>query len=284
MILPETRAFEDATGRGIGWCELGDPVGLPVLAAHGSPGSRYQLLALDAAARAAGVRIIAPDRPGFGITEPGRDRGFHSWDPDAVALLDHLALDAVTVLGFSGGAGYALALALAQPQRVSRLVLACGMIPGAPRAALRDRMPLISALYAMSRWLPPVAVAMLEGRGPFRNTREANYSAWPEPDQFVMTDPKLKELTGPDGKEGMRQGARAAVTDLGRFHRSIDLGSVSAPVTMLHGTADVNVPIAVARWARDRLPHARLEEVAGGGHYFAAINPELVIRALSEPA
>ncbi len=283
MNLPETHAVEDAAGRTIAWCELGDPAGAPVLVAHGSPGSRYQLLALDPAARAAGIRIIAPDRPGFGITEPNSARGFHSWDPDAVALLDHLGLAAVTVLGFSGGAGYALALALAQPQRVSRLVLACGMIPGAPRAALRDRMPLISALYAMSRWLPAVAVAMLEGRGPFRNTREANYSAWPEPDQLVMTDPTLKDLTAPDGREGMRQGARAAVADLGRYHRSIDLGSVSQRVDMLHGTADVNVPIAVARWARDRLPHARLEEVEGGGHYFAAIDPGLVIRALSQP-
>lgn len=278
-MLPETRAL--ALGaRTIAWCELGDPAGSPVLAAHGSPGSRYQLLALDGGARAAGIRIIAPDRPGFGGTDPGPDLRFASWDADAVALLDHLGLGAVTVLGFSGGAGYALSLAAAHPDRVDRVVLVCGMIPGAPRTALRERMPLISALYAASRRAPWLAAAMLEGRGPFRTAREANIDAWPEADRRVMTDPALKQLTAPDGAEGMRQGARAAVADLGRYHRGIDLAAVRQPVTILHGTADVNVPVAVARWAAAELPHARLELVEAGGHYFAAADPGLVVQAL----
>ncbi|MDQ0648037.1 pimeloyl-ACP methyl ester carboxylesterase [Microbacterium natoriense] len=280
--LPETRTLAVADGREITWCEFGDPRGVPVLAAHGSPGSRYQLLPLDEAARAAGVRLIAPDRPGFGGTSPNPPNGFHTWDADAVALLDALGLKAVTVLGFSGGAGYALALASSAQTRVSRLVIVCGMIPGAPRSVLIGRIPIISVLYRVSRWLPALATAMLEGRGPFRNTREANLAAWPAADRVVMADPRTKMLMAADAAASTAQGARAGIDDLRRYHRPLPEGleSIRQPVRLLHGAADGNVPIGVARWAVSRLPSASLQEIPAGGHYFAVISADLVVEAL----
>lgn len=280
--LPETRTLAAAGGRTVAWCELGEPHGIPVLAAHGSPGSRYQLLPLHATAKAAGIRLIAPDRPGFGGTSPAADRGFHSWDADAEHLLDHLGLDRVALLGFSGGAGYALAFAAAFPGKVDRVVLACGMIPGAPQSSLDGRIPIITVLYRVSRWMPWLATAMLEGRGPFGNTREANLSAWPAADQAVMNDPATKLLTAPDAEAGSAQGARAGIDDLGRYHRPLPEGlrAVRQPVTLLHGTADGNVPIGVARWAATQLPDATLREVPDAGHYFAVTAPEIITSAL----
>lgn len=280
--LPETRTLDVAGGREITWCELGDPRGIPVLAAHGSPGSRYQLLPLHEAALTAGIRVITPDRPGFGGTSPNRPNGFHTWDTDALALLDALGLDTVTLLGFSGGAGYALALASAAPARVSRLVLVCGMIPGVPRSALIGRIPIISVLYRVSRWFPALATVMLEGRAPFRNTREANVAAWPAADRAVMAEPRTKMLTAADAAAGNTQGARAGIDDLGRYHRPLPegLASIQQPVRLLHGTADGNVPIGVARWAASRLPSATLHEIPEGGHYFSVTSPDLVVQAL----
>jgi pimeloyl-ACP methyl ester carboxylesterase len=51
-------------GRRIGYAEFGDAKGLPVLAIHGTPGSRYMFALTDQAARERGLRIIAPERPG----------------------------------------------------------------------------------------------------------------------------------------------------------------------------------------------------------------------------
>ena len=118
-----TTEIRDASGRRIAYCEYGDPTGQPVVVAHGSPGSRYEGLSLHNAAAAAGIRLIVPDRPGFGRTDPSLDKGFHSWDDDFVTLIDHLELDSATLMGFSGGGGYALAVAAAVPERVSKLVL-----------------------------------------------------------------------------------------------------------------------------------------------------------------
>lgn len=280
--LPETHTLPAGGGRDITWCELGDPHGIPVLAAHGSPGSRYQLLPLHSAARAAGVRLIAPDRPGFGGTSPIRSTGFHTWDADALTLLDALGLAQVTLLGFSGGAGYALALAAAAPSRVSRVVLVCGMIPGAPRSALVGRIPIISVLYRVSRWMPALATAMLEGRGLFRNTREANLDAWPAADRDVMSNADTHALMAADAAAGSAQGARAGIDDLGRYHRPLREGlpSIRQPVRILHGTADGNVPIGVARWAASQLPAATLREIDEEGHYFAVAHSDLVVDAL----
>lgn len=279
--LPPTHTLEVA-GRTIAYCVLGDTSGTPVLAAHGSPGSRYQLLPLHAAAEHAGIRLIALDRPGVGLTSPDAARGFDTGAADAIAVLDSLELARVTALGFSGGGGYSLALALSAPERIERVVLACGMIPGAPRTALAGRIPLITTLYRVTVLAPWLAAAMLDGRGPFKSTRAANFDAWPEADRRVMEDVELQALLAADGVEGVRQGSRAAVDDLRRYSRSIPLNRVRQPVQLLHGVEDGNVPIGVARWAQTQLPRATLREFEGQGHYFAATNPELVIDALLE--
>ena len=51
-------------GRDLGWVELGDPDGKPVMAFHGTPGSRLQLTHDEDSVRRAGVRLVCLDRPG----------------------------------------------------------------------------------------------------------------------------------------------------------------------------------------------------------------------------
>jgi len=76
---------------------------------------------LQAAALAGAFRVIRYDRRGFGLSEgtPGRAAD----QEDIVRLLDHLRLDAATLVGHSQGARVALAFALRQPERVAALVL-----------------------------------------------------------------------------------------------------------------------------------------------------------------
>lgn len=282
VSLPATRRLT-LDARSIAYCELGDPAGTPVIAAHGSPGSRYQLLALEREALRANVRIICPDRPGYGDTSREPRRGFDTGSGDAIALLDALEISRAVALGFSGGAGYSLALALAHPDRIERVVLACGMIPGAPRRTVRGRIPIVSALYRVARVLPSLAVMMLDGRGPFASTREANLSAWPAADQAIMADPRARAMTAPDSRAAAKQGSRAAVDDLRQYSRPFPLTQVHQRVDLLHGTADGNVPVDVARWGRSQLRDAVLREIPGGGHYFAVADPGAVVAALRAP-
>jgi pimeloyl-ACP methyl ester carboxylesterase len=56
-------------GRRLGYAEGGDPAGRPLLYFHGWPGSRVEGRLGDEAARAKGVRLIALDRPGMGLSD-----------------------------------------------------------------------------------------------------------------------------------------------------------------------------------------------------------------------
>jgi pimeloyl-ACP methyl ester carboxylesterase len=50
--------------------EVGDPAGAPVLYLHGTPDSRLARHPDDGLAAAAGVRLLAIDRPGYGGSSP----------------------------------------------------------------------------------------------------------------------------------------------------------------------------------------------------------------------
>ena len=70
--------------------------------------SRYLLTTKDELAKQHGVRIVSLDRPGFGATTDAApaDR-IRVWLDMVDAVLEHLAIEHVFVLGYSGGAVYA---------------------------------------------------------------------------------------------------------------------------------------------------------------------------------
>ena len=112
-----------------------------------------------------GVRALAPDRPGHGLSDPidlRRDRFRDAVVEWLDQLLDTLDVDAPALLGHSGGGIWALWYALARPDRVQRLVLI------APPALPGTRCPLPIRLMAtpglgelMSRLAPPSPKSML---------------------------------------------------------------------------------------------------------------------------
>ncbi|MFJ6014898.1 alpha/beta fold hydrolase [Streptomyces sp. NPDC092952] len=282
--LPETHHLTVPGGRRIAYCSYGDPAAPPVIVLHGSPGSRYEGLALWQAARDAGVRLVFPDRPGYGETDPVPGRGFHRWNDDFVALLDHLGHERAVLVAISGGGGYALSAAQRLPERVTRLILACAAVPGAPREAYARRIPLVKLVNLVAVRAPAVARRMLAGKGVFRRARnEPNLDAWPRSDRLIMADPACRALSEVDTAEGQRQGADAAVTDLAGYSRPLPdpLGSVSVPTLLLHGEADGNVPVEVARWAHAQIPGAELRTVPDGGHLFLLADPEPLLRELA---
>ena len=93
---------------------------LPNPPAEGRPGIIPALLAANA-------RVILPDLRGFGASAKSRDIRFYSdWAlaRDVIALIEHLHLDAVEVVGFSMGAGTAARVAILGPPQVKSAVLA----------------------------------------------------------------------------------------------------------------------------------------------------------------
>lgn len=100
-----------------------DSAHLPVLLIHGSPAIAYDQRAL-ATALARTRRVIVPDLPGFGRSS--RDLPDYSIRAQADyldALLDHLGVARVQVVGYSLGGGAALHLQARDPGRVASVVM-----------------------------------------------------------------------------------------------------------------------------------------------------------------
>jgi pimeloyl-ACP methyl ester carboxylesterase len=69
-------------GRRLGYAEWGDPGGRPLLYFHGWPGARVEGSLADEAAKARGVRLIAVDRPGMGLSDFQPRRTLVAWPDD----------------------------------------------------------------------------------------------------------------------------------------------------------------------------------------------------------
>ncbi|HEX3427637.1 MAG TPA: alpha/beta fold hydrolase, partial [Candidatus Limnocylindrales bacterium] len=117
-----------ADGRRLAYAEWGDPKGTPVVLLHGMPGSRL-LCPDEQATRAAGVRLIAPDRPGYGRSEPRPGRAVIDGADDLGELIERLRLPPVAIVGWSSGGPYALASAVGIPELVSSVGVIAGDAP-----------------------------------------------------------------------------------------------------------------------------------------------------------
>jgi pimeloyl-ACP methyl ester carboxylesterase len=110
-------------GRRLAYSELGDPTGIPIIHHHGMPGSRLEHQAEPDFYRSMGVRVITPDRPGYGLSDPNPGRLLLDWPSDVAELADSLGIARFGVLGLSGGGIYALACGAAIPHRLTDVVV-----------------------------------------------------------------------------------------------------------------------------------------------------------------
>lgn len=99
------------------------------------------------------ARLMAPDRPGCGLTDRVDYRKVPSFRDHCISflgsLLDALGLDRVSVVGNSIGGWWALVYALAHPERVDRIVCLGEPAASSPRIQLRHRTlatPVVSSL------------------------------------------------------------------------------------------------------------------------------------------
>ncbi|EDX83379.1 hypothetical protein S7335_559 [Synechococcus sp. PCC 7335] len=117
--------------RTLAYAEYGIPNGNAVLHFHGSPSSRIEgtLASANSIAERLGLRLIFPDRPGFGRSDFKAARTLLDWTEDVVELADQLNIDKFAVVGLSGGVPHALACAYKLPHRLSVVGLISGISP-----------------------------------------------------------------------------------------------------------------------------------------------------------
>ncbi|MFC7676833.1 alpha/beta fold hydrolase [Mycolicibacterium sp. GCM10028919] len=116
-------------GRRLSYATFGDPAGAVVINAHGGLACRLDVASAHEAASAAGIRLISPDRPGVGRSDPHPGRTILDWAADVDEMLDQLDVGRFAAMGWSMGGQYAAALGFALPARVTRVAIVAGALP-----------------------------------------------------------------------------------------------------------------------------------------------------------
>lgn len=157
------------------WRDLG--AGTPLVALH--PHTATSAFFDPLAPALPGVRLIAPDRRGYGGSTRGEGYAQITQDADLLRLLDHLDLPRVDLLGVAAGGGQAAAFAQRWPERVAHLVLACsflgqpaqvwqaltGEAPATGDAAERELSAAARATHRAGEWRAQVARNALHNAG-----------------------------------------------------------------------------------------------------------------------
>ncbi|HCN76497.1 MAG TPA: alpha/beta hydrolase, partial [Verrucomicrobiales bacterium] len=95
-----------SNGLTLGYAEYGDPAGAVMFYFHGWPSGRVQGELMHEAGLKFGLRIIAPDRPGIGLSDFQPRRRLLDWPPVLEELAAHAGAEKFHVLGWSGGGPY----------------------------------------------------------------------------------------------------------------------------------------------------------------------------------
>jgi pimeloyl-ACP methyl ester carboxylesterase len=263
------------TGQVLAWAEYGDRRGVPVLYHHGWPGSRLEAWFADATAMALGLRIIAPDRPGFGASTQCNARTFGDWAADAAILLDHLDIDRFATLGVSGGAPYALTCAAALGHRVMHVCIVSGMGPAHGGAALLDFDPVRRLALRLAGRRSPFMRGLLQGAvGPLLARHSDRFVAAlargsHAADRTTLARAEVRSRIAASFREGLCRGAAGAARDLELYAApwAVPLTDIKAPVDLWHGAADAIIPPRLALHLAAQLPTVTTCLLPGEGHY-----------------
>lgn len=257
-------------GRRLSYATFGADDG-PLVVVLDGPGSRGVARGAAATAAQLGLRLAAPDRPGFGTSTAVRGYRIADWPRDHAALLDALGVQRAGILAQSGGASYALAVAAALPARTTGLTLLAPVGPLAEPAVLAASGAQLRRMAMLARrapWLLRLGLAAA-GRKARKDPEAAAAKVAADllpGDAAIMRDPANWEIHKRATVEILSRPA-ATTSEIARLARpwGIDFDGIEVPVALWSGDRDTVHPTAHARRLAELLHGAPVHVVPGAG-------------------
>jgi pimeloyl-ACP methyl ester carboxylesterase len=275
-------------GRRLGFAEYGRPDGQPCFYFHGHPGSRLEAEVAHELAASAGIRVVALDRPGYGLSDFEPDRTILSWSHDVEAVADVFGLGRFAVLGASGGGPYALACGYALPQRVSTVGLISSIAPYQATGVTKEMRWQNRVGFQLGARFPPLAQLIMWSmarqlrRDPDR-TVDAIVSAMSPSDAEIARRPEIRRMLLADVTEAFLQGSRGAARDVVLLGApwGFGLGEVTQRVLLWQGENDALATPAMGRHLARLIPDCRATFYPDEGHLLAFEHMPEIIRAFA---
>ncbi len=276
-------------GRPLEVREYGDPGGHPAFFFHGLLGSYHQASYVSEQAERAGLRIIAPNRPGVGRSEFVARRSALEAVPDIEDLTKILGIGEFSVIGISGGTPYALGVLYRLGERVRTATVISGMGPSHLPGSLRGMDARRRLVLAAGSRAPRLARNVFRHAGRRFHAHPERFlerlvKTWATADRRLFDRREVFELfledirqvfANSEGAEGMAQELRLYRTYGFPLHRL----PADRRVTLWHGLTDNIVPPAMAWKMVQALPDAEAH-ILPGGHFMAINTADLIVNRL----
>jgi pimeloyl-ACP methyl ester carboxylesterase len=273
MEKKNTLSLKD--GRKLGLAQYGEREGIPVFYFHGYPTSRLEASLMEPYTSDLNIRLIALDRPGYGLSDflPGRQ--ILDWPDDVIECADMLGIDKFSVVGVSGGGPYALACAYNIPERLKKVSVVCGLGPlhtfelrKMMRWPIQISFVLITYFPGLMKWLYKTFIGKIISDRPGLVLLYMNLFG-AEKDKKVIKDEEKKQKFLKATHESVRNGTEGVLHDLYLYSRfwGFELEEITVPVSFWQGEKDATVPTSVARHQAETVPRAETHFLADEGHF-----------------
>ncbi|MCK8500806.1 alpha/beta fold hydrolase [Myxococcus fulvus] len=261
-------------GRRLAYVESGDLDGVPVFFIHGNPGSRYMRHPDDRITHGLGVRLITPDRPGYGLSDHQPGRTLLDFPSDLEQLANALGIGRFSLFGVSAGGPYAAVSTWHLDDRILRAAIVSGASPlkrpGGMEGVNRDYRNAY-AMAAWPEWVLHPLLAMHDRQvraNPDRALAAVMAHASPD-DRRVLSDPLIAAQVQGWRREATRKGVAGIRREAHILASPWDfpLEEIRRDVDLWYWDGDSIVPPQMGRYLASRIPTAVPHFLPGGGHF-----------------
>ena len=274
----EVLTIKLADGRALAYAEYGKTDGFPVFYFCGGNSSRLEGQWFEETAIRKNIRLIVPDRPGFGYSTFDPNRSLLHWADDVISLAKTLSIDLFSVFGLSGGGPHVLATVYKYPDLISKAAIASGTAPADMPNHYQGMWPPVKLIFMTAKRFPAMNRLLLKQMAGFYSNKEQMLKrmkqAMPKADvALIEKKPEVIDIFAESTAEAHRNGVRGDALEWQIYVKpwGFQLREIKKEIKLWYGLYDQQVPVAMGRYLASQLPQAELLEVADGGH-FSTIN------------
>lgn len=263
--------FTLQNGNQIEYTEYGDPNGTPMLYFHSIVHSRQQFHPYSQYAKNHGIRIIAIERPGFGVSTRSKKFSLSLYAKDIKQLTQHLSLSPFYVLGDANGAMSALACAAIIPEHIIKVaIISC--TPYSGLNDLKKLMPLNRIMLHLAQAMPKktyykICKVVLKGHT-YKNFINRMENKLHFTDLNIIKTPEYEQIYSSSVQRALSQDTEAFIEDYSArlYPLGFSVNTIVPEVHLWHGVMDMHTNITSAKTLAEAIPNCKSTFLEGCGH------------------